>query len=158
MSKRLRPSQKTQKNTVQNIGFRLIFSNTILGPSLYIPSFSPFLGSQQSWLSAQIQKVILQSSLCVPTFQHTSLLQGTSAYIHRDSAYTREFSYCFLALLNAPEGTAPSAMMQQSCPTTIAAHSWRLRAETTLSLAVCIFQEWTDQQQQWHEIIRRETL
>lgn len=123
-------SKKNRKPQCRTLFLNLYSPHIITGLSLYTPSFSPLLGSQQSWLSAQIQKVILQSSLCVQTFQHISLLQGTSAYVHRDSAYTREFSlYRLLALLNKPEGTASSAVTQQRCPTTTTTHSrdWEQR-------------------------------
>lgn len=130
MSKSLRPSQKNRKPQCRILFLNLYSPHVILVLSLYIPSFSPLLGSQQPWLSAQIQKLILRSSLCVQTFQHISLLQGTSAYVHRDSAYAREFSlYRFLAFSNEPEETASSAMTQQRCPTATTTHSgdWEQR-------------------------------
>jgi len=121
-SKSLRPSQKTK---IQNTVFKLMLSTgnpwTVSLHSLFL---STFRFTQQSWLSAQIQKVSLQSSLCVQMSQHTSLLQGISAYVHRDDAYTREFSlYRFLALLTKPEGTASSAVTQPRGSTATAMHS-----------------------------------
>lgn len=87
-----------------------------LGLSLHAPPFPPLSGSQHSWLSTQTQKVILQSSVHVQTFQHIHPLQGTSAYVHRDGIYMRESSlYHFPALLHKPEGAA-SLLWHSSVP------------------------------------------
>lgn len=125
---------------MQDAGFKLLFSTcnpwTVFLHSSFLFSFSSTGVMAVSWNTE-----ILQSSLCVKTFQHIRLLQGTSAHVHREGAYAREFSLsCFLSLLKEPGGAAHSAGMSHLPPH---CQDWEQRPLSAEWLA--IDQEWIDQ-------------
>lgn len=150
MFKSLRPSQKVQKTTMQNTVFQLIFSTR--NPwTIFFTLPLPLHFQVHSSDGCQL-KYRKWFSKVVSVFKHfnASVFSRKPRQASTETAPTRENLLC--------STFQHSWTPLPRCPTTTTAHSrdWKQRFQSWL--VTPIFQEWTDQQQQWHEITGRETL
>lgn len=93
----------------------LYSQHIILGLSLHSSFLSTFRFTAVMAVSSNTQS--LQSSVCVQTFQHIRLPQGTSAYVQRWHLHERIFSVSRSSTFAHAWGSCIPAAPQQ-CPTT----------------------------------------